>query len=892
MAFGKYILQFMKNTDASQTHLSFNKGKYNVPDNKYNDFYKNYFKAMIAGEELYLIEKVYRSNFAFFLDLDAPKKSGLELTDDIVKKIIKTINQVIMETVSNSDENSNINSVVNYIVSKRCNKYHINYPGLVVNNVLARNICDRATKLSDEDKELFSCIDTSVYNTGLRMLGSKKSLRSTSNVDVYKIYDIETGMFTDFTNTPFEIFMKTIVRRPSDTPLITVKDEYKNLLENAVGNGATNPGQKKITIRGVDNQKIEGEIIKLLEYCKSHTACLKNYNMEISRIYTNKNRMGMFCYYVSIGERHCPFMEREHQRASNPIYIEISSSGLVVKCHDQDCLRKRYPESGIPLPPDFKDSYHELYLSMTTKYWKTDVVLTDDIKRYLEESLTGSHYQIAKTAFGIYKDRFRVDDVKNTTWYEFDGVRWNKSHSMNILISEELPKYYRGIKISDTSVKSDDLKEFLSNDDKIDSNLRNQMVDNIITRLENVNFKSNIINQITYLYKTHDPDFYVNLDSNPFLMGFKNGVYDFKQNTFRKSQLTDYITFSTGYDWIEYDENSEKVQEIYSFLEKIIPNRRVLEYLLKVLGSALVGVPDEKFYIWTGISGANGKSTLVNFLESTLGDYTTAVDVSLLTNRRANGGNASPDVVRLRGKRVFTFQEPEHDDKLRTGILKQFTGGDTITARELFKAPVTFKLQGTMIMCCNDLPSVASIDGGTWRRIRVIEFKSRFCDNPVKENEFAIDPTIKYKLVEWRPYFMSILIHWYNKYLYEGIEEPEEVLKATTKYKVENDKFNEFFDEVLEEVNFGSGNGNNSKSSRSKVKGKDNSHLEEFKTIYMQLQNWWFIKYPTTKPPSEKELKRALKIKYGDEREYTDDSGMVKRGFCVVIKTSISENFE
>ena len=199
-------------------------------------------------------------------------------------------------------------------------------------------------------------------------------------------------------------------------------------------------------------------------------------------------------------------------------------------------------------------------------------------------------------------------------------------------------------------------------------------------------------------------------------------VYDFKQKSFRQSTQHDYITFSTGYDYIDYDESHSQIKEIYDFLSKIITNTKVREYLLKVLGKSLLGIPDEKFYIWTGLSGANGKSTLVNFIEQTLGDYSTSVDVSLLTNKRANSSNASPDIIRLKGKRIFTFQEPEHDDKLRTGILKQYTGGDTIIARELFKAPVSFKLQGTMMMCCNDLPAVASIDGGTWRRIRVIEF--------------------------------------------------------------------------------------------------------------------------------------------------------------------------
>lgn len=66
MSFTKYILGFAKDTERKQTHLSFNRGKYNVPDADYNEFYKRYFDALQAGEELFLIEKVYNSNFRFF----------------------------------------------------------------------------------------------------------------------------------------------------------------------------------------------------------------------------------------------------------------------------------------------------------------------------------------------------------------------------------------------------------------------------------------------------------------------------------------------------------------------------------------------------------------------------------------------------------------------------------------------------------------------------------------------------------------------------------------------------------------------------------------------------------------------------------------------------------
>ena len=112
-------------------------------------------------------------------------------------------------------------------------------------------------------------------------------------------------------------------------------------------------------------------------------------------------------------------------------------------------------------------------------------------------------------------------------------------------------------------------------------------LENLINKLENVSFKSNIISQVIYLFKTYDNDFYTNLDSTPNLVGFKNGVYDFGKKHFRDGTQNDYLTFSTGYDYTDYDETCPHTQDIYTFLGQIIPNRRVLEYTLKVLGKSL-----------------------------------------------------------------------------------------------------------------------------------------------------------------------------------------------------------------------------------------------------------------------------------------------------------------
>lgn len=878
-SFYKYLSQFVKNTDTIQTHLSFNKGKYNVPDEHFDDFNKKYFeflKTKTENENVYLIEKINNSNFAFFMDIDIDKNKKNGFSDTEVQNLIIIINKIINKY--NEDEN-----IIENIVCKCNDKYHIIYNNLIVNDKIAKKlveeIIEEFVKENDISKNFCeNCIDCSVYRTGLRMLGSiKKETKNKTEdelqINYYRIYDINTKKYTELKDMNFEEFKKTLIKRKCIDQTLSLNNynNYKNKNLEEKEKNQVEKENTKIPVKGIENYDIVNEIKRLLLHLKNTNKELENINTEIVRIYAAQNKYGMFCYYVSIEEKYCPFKNREHKRESHPIYMEIGINGIFIKCYDQECLRKRFPETGIRMPTDLETSYPQLYLSMNTKYWKTDITINDETRYLLEESLTASHYQIAKVIFHIYKDRFRVDDVKNTFWHEFDGVRWNKSHLINILISEELPKYYNCIKVSDTSLlKNDDLKEYLSNNERMDANFRNSLVDKIISKLENVNFKANVLTQLSYLYKNLDPEFYSNLDSNPYLLGFSNGVYDFKLNKFREASQSDYITFSTGYEYLEYDETHEEVQEIYDFLSKIITNKNVREYLLKVLGKSLLGLPDERFYIWTGLSGANGKSTLVNFLEQTLGEYTTSVDVSLLTNKRASSGNASPDVIRLRGKRLFTFQEPEHDDKLRTGILKQYTGGDTIIARELFKAPVTFKLQGTMVMCCNDLPSVSSIDGGTFRRIRVIEFNSRFCENPVKKNEFKIDPQLKYKLVKWRPYFMSILIHWYQKYLKEGLNEPESVKKATTKYKADNDKFNEFFDQCIEEVENG---------------------FQCNKTIYNHFTNWWLQNYSNTRIPEIKELIRALKIKFGNEKEeYVNNT--LNYGFNITLKnTNTQDNY-
>ena len=83
---------------------------------------------------------------------------------------------------------------------------------------------------------------------------------------------------------------------------------------------------------------------------------------------------------------------------------------------------------------------------------------------------------------------------------------------------------------------------------------------------------------------------------------------NFKNNMFREGYPDDYISLCTNIEYIEYDENDEKIKQIETFFSQVQPQDGMYNYILDYFASCLVGhSPDEYFHIWTG-SGGNAKS--------------------------------------------------------------------------------------------------------------------------------------------------------------------------------------------------------------------------------------------------------------------------------------------
>jgi phage/plasmid-associated DNA primase len=183
------------------------------------------------------------------------------------------------------------------------------------------------------------------------------------------------------------------------------------------------------------------------------------------------------------------------------------------------------------------------------------------------------------------------------------------------------------------------------------------------------------------------------------------------------------------------------------------------------------------------------------------------LSTTALTRKRPESGAANPDIMGIKSCRFIEMKEPDENEPINSSRMKQFSGEDLVEARGLFKDQERFKIMGKIFMACNRMPPIHSMDGGTWRRIRVIPFDSRFVnpnETPVNlENHiYPRDDMLDEKLRQWRVPFFSLLVHYYEtRYCPNGVKKvPEIVMQASNNYKNSHDSFGKFIQSRIRKV--------------------------------------------------------------------------------------------
>ena len=421
--------------------------------------------------------------------------------------------------------------------------------------------------------------------------------------------------------------------------------------------------------------------------------------------------------------------------------------------------------------------------------------IKNDLSDLLYQSRSKTHHDIAKVVHHMFQHSFVCSSAKGRYWYEFKNHRWipvDQGISLRMKLSDEVWKVYKteADKFNRMSMNATNPAD----QDNFHETVKVYL--DICTKLRTTTFKENVMKECAELF--YLDRFEEKLDSDPSLICFENGVYEIEDHSFRDGRPEDYLSFCTGINYITYDPDSEAIASINSYLEQVLVKKAVREYVLKLFATFLSGnIKEQKFYIWTG-SGSNSKSKLVELFEKSFGDYCCKFPITLLTQKRVASNAANTELARSKGKRFACLQEPSDDEKINIGLMKELSGGDKIMARALYKEPIEFSPQFKMLLLCNHLPFVPSDDGGTWRRIRVVEFTSKFVEEPVESNEFPIDYNLSEKMDTWNEAFMSLILHYYKLYEKEGISEPYDVLKCTQEYKMSNDHMSAFISNKIE----------------------------------------------------------------------------------------------
>ena len=150
------------------------------------------------------------------------------------------------------------------------------------------------------------------------------------------------------------------------------------------------------------------------------------------------------------------------------------------------------------------------------------------------------------------------------------------------------------------------------------------------------------------------------------------------------------------------------------------------------------------------------------------------------------------------------MQEMDGKATINVAVMKELSGGDKIAVRALYGGASTIKPQFTMIMTCNDLSKVDANDDGTWRRLKVLPYQSKFTlATPSAPNEFLADTSMDSRITDWAPYFISFLQHRYPKALDAMRTEPPEITEQVMLYRMKSDRDADFVKQNL--VKKGSG---------------------------------------------------------------------------------------
>jgi putative DNA primase/helicase len=277
-------------------------------------------------------------------------------------------------------------------------------------------------------------------------------------------------------------------------------------------------------------------------------------------------------------------------------------------------------------------------------------------------------------------------------------------------------------------------------------------------------------------------------DRNPWLLNCANGTVDLKTGELRAHDRGDLLTkcCPVAYNPAAISSTWERFLS-----EATAGNAELADFLWRAAGYTLCGQVFDKIVVLLLGPNDTGKSTFVEAMLSAVGrrDYGHKADIGLVLDRY-NAGGPRPDLADLRGKRLVAICEASDKTSINAALLKELSGGDSITARHLYQEEITFEPQHTLWLATNKVPTMDSDDPALWDRIKRLPF-----EHVIPEEKR--DPKIKATLcdpLDGGPSVLAWAVRGCLEWQRRGLRAPEIVKRATAELRKSMDDLAPFFD--------------------------------------------------------------------------------------------------
>jgi len=542
--------------------------------------------------------------------------------------------------------------------------------------------------------------------------------------------------------------------------------------------------------------KNNDKILDILKYSDIETCniakelVLKCLSLDRCNIYTDWLNLG-FCLY-NIDD------------SLFDVWDEYSKKGDTYKAGECEKLWSNMKKSSIGIgslkywaKKDNDIAYYEIVFNSNHKY-VMDAVGTD-----------GSHYDVAKVCYNYFKGKLYYDTTSkcyysvndNTNIWKKDGEGLVVSHYLSTTICELFMK--TGAKIMNDNIDvCVEVEQRKINDEKIKKCIK------IATKLKDENYTNSIKKSLKSLCAIENFNCNVlDVDINTF--AFNNCLFDLEHKVIRNIEPADHISTTTGYAF-DINVSKDKRKEIKHLIRSMFKTDEMYDYLIDVLSMSMFGKNlHQEFYIFNGL-GSNGKSVLMNLLLLSFGDYCGKVNSSTFT-KESRGANETSELHACKASRLVCVEEPNEKEKLISSRLKEYSGDTIIKTRGLHENAFSFNVMFCMIFYCNQLCELSKIDNAVGRRLRLLNFPFKFCDepNPKIDTEKLADMSWGTKLnnkkedcIYYKQAFMLLL--WENwckrDFVNKKIDTPKEVMDITKQYMNDCNKVKLYIDDFCDIV--------------------------------------------------------------------------------------------